>query len=150
MAQGQEVEVAAAWLLATVRADTGVGGLRNPTTPLVRDVYEQEAPEGSTYPLALVRFLAGSDDGPIDTGLPIGRVPMLWRVVVVGQGAGLTSAVKAAYARLHGLIHGKANVAQSGHLVGICYRLNPFSDVERDTAGTYRVHGGEYRVTVFP
>jgi hypothetical protein len=150
MAQGAEVETAAAWLLQTVRADTGAGGLRNPTTPLVKDAYEAQAPEGSAYPLALFQLLSAVDDGPIDTGLPIGRVPMTWRAVIVGQGAGLSTAVKAAYARLHSLLQGRANVPQSGQLVGVCYRLNPYSEPETDVSGTYRVHGGEYRLTVHP
>lgn len=149
---GEEVAVAARWLSGVLKGDTtllslpGVGGdITNIGAVAGKPrVYEQQLPEGVSYPAVLFAFQGGADH----LGVGATRVLMtgLWQVVMIKKDADIgwsPSITK----RLDFLLHRRSGSVTTGEVVS-CVREAPFDLTEEDAGVYYRRRGGIYRLQV--
>jgi len=145
---GNEVALGVRWLLDRLRTDTGAGGLRNPTTPLVTGIFEGRAPQGSGLPYVEVSFQAG-DPVAADVGAAEVMVELRYQVKAIGAGVDvgpLVPIVRRIFARLQ---H-QTGVYTTGTSTGTvlwCWRRGVISFIE-GTDVPFRHHGHEWGLFV--
>lgn len=150
---GNEVGLGVRWLLDRLRTDTGPGGLRNPTTPLVAvtstfpGIYEGLAPQGAGLPYVEVAFLSGGVSaatvGPEEV-----LAALRYQVKAVVAGADVAPAipiVRRIFARLQNQ-GGTFTTGTSTGTVLSCLRDSLISYIEGAPDALVRHHGHEYRL----
>lgn len=147
---GDEVAVGLRWLMAVLRGDTGPGGLRASSSPLVAGVHSEQAPQDAATPYLLVAVLA--PEAPVaEVGAAEIMVPVRYQVKAIAPGAGLDLVIAPAR-RAHLLLHGRSFETVSGGTspgtVLSCVRWAPLSYVEGPPNAQYRNHGAEYRLLI--
>jgi hypothetical protein len=146
---GNEVGLGIRWILDRLRSDTGAGGLRNPTAPLVPGIYEGLAPQGTSPPYVEVAFLAG--DPVAATNEPIEVMAQLrYQVKAIVSGADVAPAipmVRRIFARLQNQ-GGQYVTGTSTGTVLSCLRQSLVSYIEGAPDALVRHHGHEYRLLV--
>lgn len=137
-----------AWLVAKLRADTGVGGLFQPggnpgELARVAGVWSEIIPTDAALPA--IRF---TDLAPTDTSTFNGNrilVRSQYLVVVTGQVKDYKGLVPAAD-RLDEVLHKAAGQLASPVWVLSCTRLSPFKQTDVDGDVQFRHLGGIYQV----
>jgi hypothetical protein len=145
---GNEVAIGIRWLLDRLRTDTGAGGLRNPSTPLVTGIHEGRAPQGSGLPYVEAAFLAG-DPVAADVGAVEVMARARFQVKAIVQGVDVAPAipvVRRIYARLQGQ-SGQFTTGVSTGTVLWCRRLALISYPE-GAADVFRHHGHTYELLI--
>lgn len=151
---GNEVALAARWIVDRLRTDTGLGGLRASGALLVgtatsSGIYEGTAPQGSSPPYVIVTFLAGgvvaATVGPEEV-----MAASRYQVKAVVAGADVTPAIPIVR-RIFARLQNQGGQFTSGTSIGTilsCLRDALISYPE-DISGTLvRHHGHEYRLLV--
>jgi hypothetical protein len=145
---GNEVAIGIRWILDRLRTDTGAGGLRNASTPLVTGIHEGQAPQGSGLPYVEVAFLAG-DPVAADVGGVEVMAQARFQVKAIVAGVDVAPAipvVRRIFARLQGQ-GGQYTTGISTGTILWCTRTGLISYPE-GTAEVVRHHGHEYRLLV--
>jgi hypothetical protein len=146
---GNEVGLGIRWLLDRLRTDTGAGGLRNPSAPLVPGIYEGMAPQGTSPPYVVVAFLTG-DVMAATVGPEEVMARLRYQVKAIVAGADVAPAipmVRRIFARLHNQ-GGQFTTGTSTGTVLSCLRDSIVSYVEGTPDTLTRHHGHEYRLLV--
>ena len=145
---GNEVAIGIRWLLDRLRSDTGPGGLRNPSVPLVTGIYEGLAPQGAGLPYVEVAFLAG-DVVAATVGPEEVMAALRYQVKAIVAGADVGPAVhpvRRIFARLHNQ-GGQYTTGTSTGTVLSCLRTVLVSYIE-GAPEVVRHHGHEYRCLI--
>jgi hypothetical protein len=141
---GNEVALGVRFLLDRLRTDTGAGGLRNPTTPLVTGIFEGRAPQGSGLPYVEIAYLSG-DPVAADVGASEVMAELRYQVKAIVAGADAGPAVPIVR-RIFARLQQTSIVYTTGTSTGTvlwCWRRGLISYIE-GTDTPIRHHGHEY------
>lgn len=109
---------------------------------LVGDIWEDEPPQGATYPLIVYQFMSGIDLMVIGANRVWSN--MIWLVKAVGQTANYGD-LNAVVARIDTLLHRGSGVVADG-TIWVCIREQTVRLPEDVLGKPYRSVGAQYRI----
>jgi hypothetical protein len=146
---GNEVAIGIRWILDRLRTDTGAGGLRNVSSPLVTGIHNDPAPQGSGLPYVVVAFLSG-DTVAADVGAHEVMAQARFQVKAIVAGVDVAPAIPVVR-RIFARLQEQGGQYTTGTSVGSvlwCVRTALISYVEGAAIEAVRHHGHEYRLLV--
>lgn len=151
MSAGDELEVASAWIYATLSGDADLVELLAPRAGAAESIYPDVLPQGAAAPAVLY----GLNTDTMVGGQHVGTTPMMSNMLVmvkgITQAESYAGTPRAIARRIDQLLQGATGTVAVGELEGLifgCTRVGTIAYPETDAGIQWRHRGAMYRLYV--